>query len=129
MSKRKSIEIEGFGHGANPIPAASRVGNVVMTGGISGLDPATHTVSGEPEAQVEQMFKNLKAILEAAGGSLEDLVKLSVSVKSLTLREAINKQWIAYFPDAASRPARHVVQYDHFGGAVAIQCEAYAVID
>ena len=44
MSNRKSIEVEGFSHGANPIPAASRVGNIVMTGGISGQDPVTGKV-------------------------------------------------------------------------------------
>ena len=41
MAKRRSIVIEGFAHGAQPIPAASRVGNIVMTGGVHGIDPAT----------------------------------------------------------------------------------------
>ena len=38
---RRRIEVEGFGHGGQPIPAASRVGNIVMTGGGCGLDPET----------------------------------------------------------------------------------------
>jgi len=128
MSNRKSIEVEGFSHGANPIPAASRVGNVVMTGGISGLDPATGKVPEDQGAQVAQAFVNLEKILKAAGASLDDVVKVGVSVKSLALRDAINVEWLKYFPDEHARPARHTTQYDHFGGVTAIQLEATAVI-
>ena len=44
MAKRQSIEIEGFAH-KNPIPAASRLGNMLMTGIITGMDPATGKVA------------------------------------------------------------------------------------
>jgi len=128
MSNRKSIDVEGFKHGDNPIPAASRVGNVVMTGGISGQDPATGKVPEDQTAQVAQAFRNLERILKAAGASLEDVVKVGVTVKSTAMRDEINVQWLKYFPDAHSRPARHVAQYDHFGGVTAIQLDATAVI-
>jgi 2-iminobutanoate/2-iminopropanoate deaminase len=125
---RRSIEVEHFGHGANPIPAASRVGNVVMTGGVSGSDPASGVVPDDPQLQVANAFANVERILAAAGARTEDIVKLSISVRSFDLRGAINEQWLVMFPDEHSRPARHVTRYDHFSGAVAIQCEAYAVI-
>jgi len=128
MSNRKSIEIEGFSHGANPIPAASRVGNIVMTGGISGLDPATGKVPEDQAAQVALAFANLERILAAAGASFAEVVKVGVVVKSLALRDEINVQWLKHFPDPHSRPARHTTQYDHFGGTTAIQLEATAVI-
>ncbi len=128
MSNRKSIEVEGFSHGANPIPAASRVGNVVMTGGISGLDPATGKVPEDQTAQVALAFANLERILRAAGASFGDVVKVGVVVKSLALRDEINVQWLKHFPDEHSRPARHTTQYDHFAGTTAIQLEATAVI-
>jgi len=41
MKPRASFELEGYSHGNNPIPAAARIGNLVMTGGISGIDLAT----------------------------------------------------------------------------------------
>ena len=129
MSKRTSIEVEGFSHGGIPIPAASRVGNVIMTGGISGQDPATGKVPDDAQAQVTFAFANLAKILAAAGASFEDVVKLSVSVKSFELREAINVEWLKAFPDEHSRPARHVTKYDNFGGATALQLEAYAVVE
>ena len=128
MSNRKSIEVEGFSHGANPIPAASRIGNIVMTGGISGQDPATGKVPEDQTAQVALAFANLEKIIKGAGATLADVVKVGVSVKSFAMRDEINVQWLKYFPDEHSRPARHVTQYDHFGGTTAIQLEATAVI-
>ena len=125
---RRSIEVEHFGHGTIPIPAASRVGNVVMTGGIAGSDPATGIVPDDPELQVAHAFANLRRILAAAGARPDDVVKLSISVRSFDLRGTINDHWVAMFPDADSRPARHVTRYDHFSGAVLLQIEAYAVI-
>jgi 2-iminobutanoate/2-iminopropanoate deaminase len=128
MSNRKSIHVEGFSHGANPIPAASRVGNVVITGGISGQDPATGKVPEDQTAQVGLAFANLARIIKAGGASMDDIVKLGVVVKSFALRDEINVQWLKYFPDEHSRPARHVTLYEHFGGTTAIQLEATAVI-
>ncbi len=125
---RRSIEIEGFGHGNVPIPAASRVANVVMTGGISGMDRTTHTVPSDARAQVANAFANLRAILVAAGATPEDVVKLSITVASFDLRGAINEEWLAMFPDEHSRPARHVMKYDHFTAPVVLQLEAYAVL-
>ncbi|MDB5027621.1 MAG: RidA family protein [Candidatus Eremiobacteraeota bacterium] len=125
---RRSIEVDGFGHGANPIPAASRVGNVVMTGGISGADPATGVIPEDRQLQVAHAFENLRRILEAAGAGPDDVVKVSVTVRAFDLRPWINEQWLAMFPDEHSRPARHVSRYDHFSGEMAIQLEAYAVI-
>jgi 2-iminobutanoate/2-iminopropanoate deaminase len=127
-NKRRSINVEGFSHGTNPIPAASQIGNIIFTGGITGQDRSTHTFSDDPAVQVAQMFKNLATIITAAGGSPADIIKVSISVKAMSTRDAINKEWLAMFPDEASRPARHVTQYDHFNGAVAVQCEAYAVL-
>jgi 2-iminobutanoate/2-iminopropanoate deaminase len=129
MSKRTSIEVAGFGHGPNPIPAASRVGNVIMTGGISGQDPVTGTVPADANAQVALAFANLEKILAAAGASFENVVKLAVSVKTFELRDEINVQWLKAFPDEHSRPARHVTKYDNFPGTTALQLEAYAVVD
>jgi enamine deaminase RidA (YjgF/YER057c/UK114 family) len=129
MSNRKSIEVEGFKHGNNPIPAASRVGNVVMTGGTSGQDPVTGKVPEDPKAQVALAFANLARILKAAGASMDDIVKIDITCKSPSaMRDEINVEWIKHFPDEHSRPARHVAQYDNFGGTTAIQLAAMAVI-
>jgi enamine deaminase RidA (YjgF/YER057c/UK114 family) len=129
MSKRHSYHVEGFSHGPNPIPAASRVNNVIITGGIAGQDPASAKVPDDPKAQVEFAFVQMKRILAAAGATPEDIVKVDVAVKDFALRDAINVEWLKMFPDEHSRPARHVTKYDHFGGNVQIQLTATAVVD
>lgn len=127
MSKRRSFEVEGLGH-ANPIPAASRIGNIVATGGISGTDVKTGKVPEDSAAQCANMFANLRAILAAAGATPEDLIRLTVWIKRPEIRAEVNKEWLVLFPDAHSRPARHTMFYDQFSGNVVVQCEAWAVI-
>lgn len=128
MSNRKSFEVEGLGH-ANPIPAASRIGNIVATGGISGMDTKTGKVPVVVEAQCANMFANLRTILATAGATPDDVIRVSVWIKRPEIRNEVNKHWVAMFPDAHSRPARHTMFYDHFLGDAVVQCEAWAVIE
>lgn len=105
-SKRKSIEIEGVGHGKMPIPMASLKGGLLATGAVYGWQPGEAEAGIEP--QVCKLFSNLEAILTAAGGSMDDIVKMSVTLASGDFRATLNEVWTAYFPDPHSRPARHV---------------------
>ena len=102
---RKSVHIEGFKH-ANPIPNASRIGNIVMSGVILGRD----TVTGNPAATLEEqctlMFRYMRETVEAAGGNTEDIIKVSVWLQNSADRNALNAEWTEMFPDPASRPAR-----------------------
>ncbi len=100
-----------------------------MTGGIAGGDPANGVVPNDARIQVAHAFTNLRRILAAASASSDDVVKVSITVRTFDLRAAINEEWLAMFPDAASRPARHVTRYDHFGGNIALQLEAFAVTE
>jgi len=68
MAKRKSIYIEGFSH-ANPIPNASRIGNLIVTGVINGVDPATGKVAPTLEQQCAHMFTHVRRIVDTGGGS------------------------------------------------------------
>jgi enamine deaminase RidA (YjgF/YER057c/UK114 family) len=126
---RKSIEVEGFSHSGQPIPAASRVGNVIMTGGVYGMDPLTGTVPDDIAEQARLMFQQLDRILVAAGSGFSDVIKMTVYTKTRDVRDILNEHWIAAFPDANSRPARHTVIYDHLPKNLLIQCDALAVVD
>ena len=128
MSARRSISVEGFGHGAQPIPSASRVGDVVMTGGIYGVDPATGEVPQDVESQVRLTFVQLERVLVAAGASLDQIVRMTFYFSSREARDAINEAWLRAFPDPESRPARHTLQYDHLPPQLLVQCDAFAVI-
>ena len=129
MGARRSIEVPGFRHGGQPIPAASRVGNIIMTGGVYGLDPETGKIPDDVVRQTELMFVNLKRIMEAGGAGLDQIVKMTVYVKVPEARAAVNAQWLIAFPDPASRPARHTFQNDHLPANMLVQCDATAVAD
>jgi enamine deaminase RidA (YjgF/YER057c/UK114 family) len=125
-SWRRSIEVAGLSHGHTPIPAASRVGPVVVTGGVRGVDRATGQMPGDVETQARMMFENLRAIIEAAGATCEDIAKLTVWVTTPDARSAINPPWLAMFPDPEQRPARHIMTTSLAGGML-VQCEAIAI--
>ena len=125
MAKRKSIEIEGFKH-KNPIPAASRLGNMLMTGIITGTDPATGKLADTLEAQCANVFHHVRAIMKAAGGSTDDIIKMNVWMADRSRRDVLNAEWMKMFPDAASRPARHTSQTALEGGQL-IVCDITAV--
>lgn len=127
MAKRRAIYVEGFGH-KNPIPAASRVGNVVASGIIYGLDIATGKPAPTLDEQAKLMFQHLKTVVEAAGGTLDDIVKLNVWLADRSKREAVNREWLVMFPDPATRPARQAMQAEMTTG-VLVQCDFLAVID
>lgn len=126
MARRTSIYIEGFGH-KNPIPAACRIGNMVYSGSIQGTDPATGKPGETLEAQCELMFANLLKILEAAGGTPADLIKLTVWMKDRNQRAALNVPWLRLFPDPQDRPARHTMSADLDAGKL-IECVFVAVV-
>jgi 2-iminobutanoate/2-iminopropanoate deaminase len=127
MSNRKSIEVPGLEH-VNPIPNASRIGPLLMSGGIFGKDPGTGKVPEGVEAQCEQMFANVRRVLEAGGAAPEDVIKLSVWLKDMANRPVLNKYWLQLFPDADSRPARHTFQTPDLRAPLLVECEIVAVI-
>jgi 2-iminobutanoate/2-iminopropanoate deaminase len=126
--RRRSIEVEGFGHAGLPIPAACRIGNIVMSGGISGIDVDAQRMPESAAEQCENMFANVRRILAAAGASPDDVIKMTVFVKDRTVRSVVNGPWIAMFPDERSRPARHILEYESLQGGMVIQCEVTAVV-
>jgi enamine deaminase RidA (YjgF/YER057c/UK114 family) len=127
-NERRSIEVPGFNHGPQPIPAACRVANIVVTGGIYGLDIDTGLVPDDLERQTRLMFLNLQRVLEAAGATLGQVAKMTFWVRNAEARMFINPEWLQVFPDPHSRPARHTLQNDHMAANLLVQCDALAVI-
>jgi 2-iminobutanoate/2-iminopropanoate deaminase len=127
MSNRKSIEVPGLEH-VNPIPNASRIGPFLVSGGIFGKDPSTGKVAEGVEAQCEQMFANVRKVLEAGGSAPEDVIKLSVWLKDMANRPVVNKYWVQMFPDPHARPARHTFSTPDLRAPLLVECEIMAVI-
>src|SRR4029078_10037453 len=76
MTRRKSIHIGEFNH-ASPIPTACGIGNLLMSGVILGRD-ATGKMPEKIEDQCANMFDHMKAIVEAGGGTTDDIIKMTV---------------------------------------------------
>jgi 2-iminobutanoate/2-iminopropanoate deaminase len=127
MTARRSIEVEGLHHGGAPIPLASRVGPLLVSGGVLGQDPATGEVPADVAEQVRLVFANVRRILAAGGTDVDSVAKLTFFVRDRSARAAIDEQWLAMFPDPASRPARHTLTTD-LPPAFAVQCEVLAVV-
>lgn len=86
---------------------AVRTGDTVYLSGQIGLDPSTMTLVEGIDAQIERVFENLKAVAEAAGGSLADLVKLNVFLTDLAHFAKVNETMARYV--AQPFPARAAV--------------------
>jgi 2-iminobutanoate/2-iminopropanoate deaminase len=127
MSQRRSINGAHARH-QNPIPNASRVGNIVMSSVISGTDPGTRDLPDDLAGQMANVFRHISNDVEAAGGSVDDIVKITFWMQDPTNgRAAINQEWLKMFPDEASRPARHT-QPAAAGGHALVTCEFVAVL-
>lgn len=126
MTKRTAVYLQGFGH-KNPIPAACRIGNIVASGIIYGLDAATGRPAPTLDEQARLMFQHLRSVIEAAGGATDDIVKITLWMADRSKREAINREWLAMFADPETRPARQAMQADLDGG-ILVQCDFLAVI-
>jgi 2-iminobutanoate/2-iminopropanoate deaminase len=112
----------------NPIPLATHMGSLLVTGPISGKDPKTDQTGADLESQCTLMFANLPRIMEAAGGSIDDIIKLSVWLKGED-KTHLNKEWIAMFSDVESRPVRHTFQNQDLPQNYLVQCEITAVFE
>ena len=88
MSRRRSFEVPGLHH-ENPIPMGTIIGNLMMTSGIFGMDPATRKVPDDVAEQCRLMFANVRRVMEAAGGSTDDIIKLVVWAKDKSFKEAM----------------------------------------
>ncbi len=106
MAQRDSIHIDEFVH-KNPIPNASRIANIVVSGAIMGRDPDTDAPGVTLADQCRLVFRHMRSTVEAAGGTPGNIIKVTIWLKDPSDREALNAEWIRMFPDPDSRPARH----------------------
>jgi reactive intermediate/imine deaminase len=106
-----------------PYSQAVRVGNTVWFSGQIPLDPRTkELVSGEIEAQIRQVFDNLKAVVSAAGATFDDVVKVNIYLTDLSHFALVNKVMAEYFREPY--PARAAVGVAALprGAQVEVEC-------
>jgi len=98
-----------------------------MSGVILGRD-AAGKMPEKIEDQCANMFGHMKAIVQAGGGTTDDIIKVTVcGWQDRTQRAPVNVEWLKMFPDEHSCPARHALQMDMKTAAL-VQCDFTAVI-
>lgn len=122
--QRTNLEIPGFAH-ANPVPVAARIGDLLATGVLTGRDPATREMPETMAEQCANVFARIREVLDAAGGSTDDILKVTCWLAEYRDREALNREWLAMFPTDA--PARQVMKAELDSGAL-IQVDLLAVL-
>jgi reactive intermediate/imine deaminase len=109
-----------------PYSQAIRAGDTVYLSGQLGLDPKTGNLVDGIEAQTHQVFKNLRAVAIAAGGGLDDMVKLSILMQNLGDFAKVNEIMSGYFTQPY--PARATYQVAALPKAALIEIEGVLVL-
>jgi reactive intermediate/imine deaminase len=106
---------------------AIKVNNTVYLSGQIPLDPETMTVvEGGIDAEIEQVFKNLTAVCEAAGGELKDIVKLNIFLTDLSNFATVNGIMARYFSEPY--PARAAIGIKELPKGVGVEMDGIMVI-
>ncbi|MCI8748856.1 MAG: RidA family protein [Lachnospiraceae bacterium] len=109
-----------------PYSQAVEVNGMVYTSGVIPVDPATGEIAGSTAAdQAEQVFSNLKNLIEASGTTMENIVKTVVFLKDMEDFAAVNGVYAKYFPQPY--PARSCVGVARLPKDVMLEVEAIAV--
>ena len=126
MTRRVAVYTSGFAH-ENPVPAACRIGQFLFSGVLTGRDAHTHEIPATLDEQVANVFDHVRELLETAGGSTDDIVKMTFWLADYRNRDALNRHWLTMFPDAATRPARQAMAATFDRGTL-VQCDLVAVL-
>ena len=123
MSNRAVIATQAAPQAIGPYSQGIKVGNTVWISGQIPLDPSSMTiVDGDIAAEAEQVFRNLTAVAEASGGTLNNAVKINISLTDLGDFDAVNTVMASYFEEPY--PTRACVQVAALPKGARIEVEA-----
>lgn len=123
---KQIIQTQGAPAAIGTYSQAVKVGNTVYLSGQIGLDPSSMQMVDGIEAQVHRVFTNLKAVAEAAGGSLNDVVKLNIFLTDLSHFTLVNTIMAEYF--SQPYPARAAVGVASLPRAALVEADGVMVI-
>ena len=127
MNNRAVITTPDAPAAIGPYSHAIKVGNTVWLSGQIPLDPGTmELVSGDITAQATQVFQNLAAVAQAAGGSLDHAVKINISLTDLAHFAAVNEVMARFLTEPY--PARACVQVAALPKGAGIEVEAILAV-
>lgn len=111
-----------------PYSQAVKVGNIVYIAGACGDDPVTEQIMGNGDIKIEAKYalENIKAAVEAAGGTMENIVKMNVFVKDIKMMKDFNEVYKTYFP--VDPPARIAMQITDLAGGANLEIDGVAIL-
>ena len=121
---RRAISTDKAPAAIGPYSQAIQAGEFLFVSGQIPVDPATGEIPGTVSLQAKRSLENLKAIVEAAGYSLTDVVKTTVFAADIADFAEVNAVYAEYFPNNA--PARSFVAVKDLPKGVKIEIEAVA---
>jgi len=120
---RDIIKTKNAPDAIGPYSQAVKHGDLVFLSGQIPLDPETmQVIAGDIAAQAHQVFKNLRAVCEAAGGSLDGVLKVNIYMTSLSDFATVNQVMAEYFSEPY--PARATVGVGELPLGVEVEVEA-----
>ena len=122
---KKVISTDKAPAAIGPYSQAIEVNGMVYTSGVIPVNPATGEIPSGVEAQAEQAFSNMAALLEAAGTDMASVVKTTVFIKEMNDFGAINEVYAEFFP--APFPSRSCVEVARLPKDVMLEIEAIAM--
>jgi 2-iminobutanoate/2-iminopropanoate deaminase len=127
---RSVITTDGAPAAIGPYAQGVRVGNLIFTAGQGALDPVSgQVVPGGITDQTKRTIENLKAVLEAGGSSLGQVVKATVFMKDLNDFSAMNAVYASYFgTDSETLPARTTVEVARLPRNLLVEIEVIAEV-
>lgn len=124
---KEVISTEHAPKAIGPYSQGIRYGNLVFVSGQIGALPDTGAiVEGDIKVQTEQVLKNLNAVLEKAGSSLDKVVKTTVFITNMSNFQAMNEVYARFFIE--SYPARSTIEVSRLPRDVMVEIEAVATI-
>ncbi|MCD7715469.1 MAG: RidA family protein [Lachnospiraceae bacterium] len=122
---KKAISTDKAPAAIGPYSQAIETNGFVFTSGVIPVDPATGVIPEGVEAQANQAFSNMAALLEASGTGMEQVIKTTVFIKEMNDFGKINEIYAKYFTGVF--PARSCVEVARLPKDVLLEVEAIAV--
>ena len=124
--KKEIIKTQKAPLAIGPYSQAIRAENLLFLSGQISINPETNEfIDGDIEIQTEQVLKNIKAILEAGGSLLEDVVKVTIYLQDIKDFASVNKIYSKYFEK--SLPARACVEVSNLPKNAKLEIDAIAI--
>ena len=126
MSGRSPVETNAAPSAIGPYSQGMRAGGLVFTAGQVGSEPSTGVLAEGVAAQADRALRNLSAVLDAAGTSLDRVVKTTVFLTDMADFAAMNEVYARHF--SAPYPARSTVAVRALPKGAAVEIEAIAMV-